>query len=184
MAAVAAFIPAALAVYGTVLSYRAAKEQAQREKLNADFESRQYEVESGQKQAASQRVAYDERRMADYAESKATAAAAASGAGTGGTVTDIISRIAQEGAYRSSVALYEGSEDARHLKLRATGRTIVGDQRSDAYDTQAKISLLNGASSLFGKYGGGFPGSVVSSGGTNGGASTLDAGSGGMDNLA
>lgn len=110
--------------------------------------------------AAAQRQMLEERKQARLLESRALAVAAASGAGTGGTVIDVISDIAAEGAYRSSLALFEGKERARQLRVGAEIRREGGDlqaeygrQAAKAYEIGSVATLFSGAGSLYARYG-------------------------------
>lgn len=171
MAAAAVAIPAALQVYGTILSAKGAKAQGAAERKAAEFQADQLDAQAGQEQAASQRVSADQQRVAKYAESRAQALAAASGGGASDkTVTDVIGKIAQEGAYRSALSLYQGDSEARQMRLRATGARYTGKATESAYDTRSLGTLISGAGSLFAKYGRNVP-----TGG--GGSSSLAAGS-------
>lgn len=132
----------------------AARQQA------ANYEAAQLRVQSGQVIAASQRQAQEERRKSTLLQSRALALAAASGAGASDhTVVDIISDIAAEGAYRASVALYEGKETARGLRMQADATQYSGEVSraegkagQDAYQLAALGSLLSGGASLYEKY--------------------------------
>jgi len=158
MAAVAAFIPAILGIAGAAQSAKGARDEAKARRDAANFEADQLDMQAGQQQAASQRVAADQTRMAKFAESRAQALAAASGADASGrTVTDVIGRIAQEGAYRSALATYEGDAEARQMRLRAAANRFSGNMIYKAGETMASAHLLSGASSLYAKYGRNLP---------------------------
>jgi hypothetical protein len=172
---------------GSMKAAQAAKEEGRRKRAAANFEADQLDQQAGQQQAASQRVAADQNRLATYAESRAQAVAAASGAG-GKTVSDVVSHIAQEGAYRSSLALYEGNAEARQMHLRAAANRFSGETVYKAGNAAATAHILNGASSLYAKYGNRIPSGSGSddsrASGLSGGSGPNDAGSDGMGNLA
>lgn len=161
------FVAAAVAagtvmtVYGQVQAGKAAAQAGQARNVEKQFEAAQYTQQAGQAIAASQRNAIEERRTSRYLQSRALALAAASGAGASdSTITKIIADIAGEGAYRASVALYNGEEQARQLRLEAqsalyTGAVeeIGGEQRQTAYNISAVGSGLSGAANLYEKYG-------------------------------
>lgn len=166
----AAAVP--LMIGGTLLQYsgyrqagRAARIAGQRQRQAAEFEAEQLEIQSGQSIAAAQRRMLEERRQARLAQSRAQAVAAASGGGASDiTVVNLISRIAAEGAYKEEIALYEGMDRSRQLRMAAKSKRFEGASaeqagafRQSAYDTMALGSLVGGAGSLFGKYGGGGP---------------------------
>lgn len=105
----------------------ATKAVAQRRRAELEFEAKQLDAEAGQSQAASQRSAEDVERNVALVNSAALARAAASGAGASDpTVLKIISRTAQEGAYRRDVALYEGEAQARLDRMRAGAMRFEG----------------------------------------------------------
>jgi hypothetical protein len=153
MAGFAQYIPMAMQAVGSVLSFTGAQSAGKQARQAAEYSAKVDEINAGQQQAAAQRQASEERRRAQFAQSRALALAAASGAGAGdSTVADIISDLASEGAYRSMTALYEGEDRARALKQRAAGTRYSGEATQSAYRTQGFASALKGGSSLFEKY--------------------------------
>lgn len=187
MAAAAAWaVPAVLTIAGTALSAKGARQQGKADRAAAEFQADQLDQQAGQEQAAAQRVAADQARITKYAESRALAVAAASGAGASGrTVSGVISKIAQEGAYRSALALYQGDSEARQMRVRAQAARETGVRQDEAYSSKAYASVLTGGSSLFGKYGKNIPSFGGGGGGSFAdGSSFLDAGSGVLDTLA
>ena len=166
-------VAAGVQVLGTALSYagsrkaaRAAEEAARRKKQLADFEAAQLEQQAGQSVAASQRGAMEERRRAELVSSRALALSAAGGGGVSDpTMQNLFADIKGEGAYRSSVALYQGEEQARQLRMAAKAKRMEGDiavqggaDQASAYNLASVGSLIEGASSLYMKYGQGGPG--------------------------
>lgn len=120
----------------------------------ANYQAAQEDIAAGQQQAASQRQAQTVDRQSKLVQSRALAVAAASGGGASDpTVTDIIGRIAGEGAYRSQLALYEGNDAARTLQMRADAARFQGRQAEAAGYTNAFSTVLRGANTLFSKYG-------------------------------
>ncbi len=116
------------------------------------FAGAQGDMAAGQVEAASQRTAVDVTRRANLLQSKALANAAASGGGASDpTVMDTVSRIAGEGAYRSQLALYEGSDQARALRLRADTARYQGALGERAGYIGAVGSALKGGATLLGK---------------------------------
>lgn len=167
------FLPAALSIFGSITQAagarqagQAARDNAERQRVAAQFTAAQLEQQAGQSIAASQRQAAEQTRQATLLKSRALALAAASGAGASDpTIVNLMSRISGEGAYRSAVALYQGEEQARQSRLKAAGAIYEGDaavaggiDRQNAYNTSATASLLSGAGSLFARYGMGGPG--------------------------
>lgn len=146
----------------------AARRGAERRRAAAQYEAAQLRSQGGQVFAASQRGAREANRQARLVQSRALAVAAASGGGVSDpTVVNMLSRTAGEGAYRAAVALYEGEERARTLRMQAAARDYegqlaieAGEDQAAAYGTQALGSLFKGAVSMYDKYGGSGPASV------------------------
>lgn len=149
-------------VGGAGMAAEGAKAAAARRQAALGFEAEQLRVQAGQSVAAAQHAAREQRRQADLLQSRAIAVAAASGGGVSDpTVVNILGKIAGEGAYRAGLAIYEGEERARTLRMGAAARDYegalaieAGDLAADAYGMQAGASLFKGTSSLFSKYGG------------------------------
>lgn len=132
------------------------------------YQAEQLREQAGSSVAAAQRQAWLEDRNAKIVMSNALAAAAASGGGASDpTVINIIAGIAQEGAYRRQVALYNGDDRARMLQMQAQAREMEGASRQDAADSAAGGSVLKAGTtflsgmtkdaSLFQRFGGGGP---------------------------
>lgn len=120
-----------------------------------DFEQQQANINAGQVQAAAQRTAITDDRRTALLASRAQAVAAASGGGaTDPTVTDIMGRIAGEGAYRSQLALYEGADSARSLLLKGQLAAAEGRQAQRAGYANAFGTVLKGGATFLDKYGG------------------------------
>lgn len=165
-------IPAAagIQVVGTVLSAAgqlkaggAAKRAGRERRKVSQFEARQLEQQAGQAVASAQRGAMEEQRRADLMSSRALALAASGGGGVDDpTMVSLFSDIESEGAYRAGISLYQGEEEARKLKMAATAKRMEGEiaarggeEQQQAYNLAAMGSLIEGASSLYMKYGGG-----------------------------
>lgn len=179
MAAVAAYAPyiaAGASVLGSVSQAKSQREygavsqaQAQQSALNervaAEFEAKQADYLANQAIAVSHREAYEQRKNSALLASKALSIAAGSGASASDeSVVRLISEIYAEGAYRSALAMYEGEESARSLKVQAAARRLTGQSKASALvaegksvakasNTAAFSTLLSGASSLFGQAG-------------------------------
>lgn len=169
MAAVAATV---MQVGGTLLSMkgysdaaRAAKTSGERTRVAKEFEAEQLRDQAGLAVAVSQRAALEEQRKGRLMASRALAVSAASGGGASDpTIVNLIAGAESEAAYRSAIALYEGEERARQLRIGAIAKSYEGavaeeegNQRASAYKTMRAATALKGASGLFGKYGGGGP---------------------------
>jgi hypothetical protein len=134
-----------------------------RRKDIGEFEAQQLELEAAQSRGVGMRTAQDETLKTELVNSAALARAAASGAGASDpTVLNIISRTAGVGAYRSSLAMYEGEAQARMDLMRAETARAEGDiseQEAENADTLSKFgaasTLLSGAakiSTMYDKY--------------------------------
>lgn len=167
-----AAVPMIMSAIGTIIQFtgqnraaEAAKRQALQEKQARDFEAAQMAQQAGQEMAAAQRSAMNEHHRATLIASRAMAVSASQG-GTGSdpAVVDLLADIGSEGAYRGAVALYQGEDRARSLRMGADAKTYEGDvaiargeEKASAYRTSAYGSLFSGGASLLGKYGMGGP---------------------------
>ena len=191
LAAIPAWVGTAMAVAGAVSAVAggmaaadAAETQAKRQKEQLDFQAAQQDQAAGQAIAASQRDAFIQRREATLVKSRALALAGASGGGvTDPTVVNLIGDIAGQGAYRAGVALYQGEEKARQLRMGATADRYSGEvaldtgaNKASAYRIQGISQAFGSASSLYGKYGAGGPGAAGATSTAAGGSNLLDAG--------
>ena len=156
----------AINLAGNRKAKKAEKEKGQRTQIAREYEAKQLEQQAGQEIASSQRAASEERRRARIIASRSLALAAASGAGASDTtVSNLLADIEGEGAYRASLALYQGEESARKLRMGADGKRYEGqaaadgaDIKASAYDLEAAGTVISGASSIYGKYNDGGPG--------------------------
>lgn len=115
----------------------------------AAFTAAQLRQNAGQALAASQRDAYGAQKQTDYVLSRALAVAAASGGGASDPgVVNLMAEITAQGAYKQSVALYQGQEKARMMELQAQGAEFEGDSKEAAATGAAIGSGLGAASSL------------------------------------
>lgn len=170
-----------LGLVGNMSAASGARTAGARQQQAADFEASQLDQQAGQSVAASQRAAMDEERRARLLASRGIAVAAAGGgAVTDPTISKLLADISGEGAYRASVALYQGEERARQQRLAANVRRYEGDvalegggQRADAFTYAGLGNLATGGASLWAKYGMGGPKKNAASAGNG----WLDAGS-------
>jgi hypothetical protein len=102
----------------------------------------------------------NQRRSSRYAQSRAIALAAASGAGAGDpSVVDLVGDIEGEGEYGALSAMFEGEDRATGLEYGATLSRRQGQAAMTGSAISAGSTLLSGGSSWYGKYGGtGAPG--------------------------
>ncbi len=99
----------------------------------AKFRADQLRQQGGQAEASAERAAFFENRNTEYVMSDALAKAAASGGGASDpTIINLMAKMAQEGAYRQQVALYQGDEKDRSLNLEADATMYEGAQRKRA----------------------------------------------------
>jgi hypothetical protein len=134
-----------------------------RAQVAAEFNAAESERQAGLAIALSQREAIEQRRLGDIEASRALAVAAASGAGAADpTIVRILSAAKGEAAYRANVALYEGEERSRQLRIAAFSERAMGSaelqeglDRARAYELHGTGSLIRTGSNLFLKYGGG-----------------------------
>ena len=145
----------------------AARVQGEARRVAAQFQADQLRDYAGQSVASAQRGAIEEKRKATLLASRAVAVAAASGGAADPGVLSTLARISSEGAYRASVSLYRGEEEARRARLAAAGKeyegamaVIGGEQAAASYETAGMGALLKGGASLFAKYGQGGPDKV------------------------
>jgi hypothetical protein len=124
------------------------------------FRARLFTQQAGLAIASSQRTAHEERRRAKLVESRALAVAAASGTDASSSgVMNLIANIAGEGAYRSAVALYEGEERAKQLRIEGVMASWSGDtaafagrSRQAAHKLEAAGTIMSTMGSMYTKY--------------------------------
>lgn len=172
---------------GYLVAGSASRQAGKSQKAAADFEAEQLRINAGQSVASAQRDALEQRRKASIVASRALAVASASGAGASDpTIMNIIADIEGRGAYNAAVAMYQGEDRARLMRMGAAAKTYEGElaeqggkQKQAAYNMTAFGAAATGGASLYGKYGRGGPKSNKS-----GGDGWLDAGTEGYPNLA
>jgi hypothetical protein len=148
MAQFAVFIPYIIAAAGTLLQGASAKQQG-------DAEGAQLDYVAGQTRAASQREAIERRRSSRYAQSRAQALAASSGAGASDpTVVNLIADLAGEGEYGALAAMYEGEDQATGFEHSGKLSRAQGNAAMSGAVVQAGSTLLSGGNSWYDKYGG------------------------------
>jgi len=151
----------ALQAEGASRALADAKAIAARKRAAAEFEAGQLEQQAGQAIAASQRTVFSEVRQSKLVQSRAIALAAASGGSASDpTVVNIVAGIASEGAYRQNLALYQGEEKARQLRLSAAADRLSGEigaaaslAQGRAIATETTGKILGTGGSLYARYG-------------------------------
>lgn len=168
-----------LNVFGNFAAGSAAARAGKDARAAAEFEAAQLDQAAGQGIASAQRKAIEERRRAALVASRQLAVAAASGGGASDpTITNLIADVEGEGAYRAAVALYEGDERGRQLRLGADAKRYEGElmerggkDRQMAYTLRGIGAGVTGYAGLYGKYGQGGPKKYTPS---SGGGAWLD----------
>lgn len=154
MAFMAAALPY-LAAAGSVLSAVGSIQQGKAMERAAKFEADQLDQNAKQARAASQRDAMEQRRRAEFAQSRALAVAAASGAGAlDPTVVDLIGDLGAEGDLNARTALYAGEERGKGMEAQASARRYEGSQARRAANMKAFSTILSSAGSMAGSFGG------------------------------
>ena len=117
------------------------------------FNTKQYERNAGQAQAASQRSAEEMRRQGRLLASRAQALAG--GGGMDESVVKTISDITAESEFRALTALYQGDVEAQDLRERAKAKVFEGERTSKSSQYAMAGTMFRTGSSLYSKYGGG-----------------------------
>ena len=103
--------------------------------------------------AEASQTAWNERENKQRILSRATALAAASGAGVSDpTMVKILGDLEGEGAYREAVAVYQGEAQARLLEDMGDAAKQAGRDKADYYGAQGIATALQGASTLYSQY--------------------------------
>lgn len=126
-------------VIGGMGTARAARRQGAAMNAAAQFEAAQLEQNAGQAIAAAQRVKMSREQHARLIASRALAVGAKNGGLDDPGVQNVIADIEGEGAYRAMIALYDGEERARQLRMGAGARRYEG-----ALAEQAGIDIATG----------------------------------------
>lgn len=148
---------------GTIMGGMAANDAAK-------AEAKQLEQAAGQERAKAQRVAENERRRGEFAQSRGQALAAASGGDAlDPTVLDVQGGIFHESEYNALMGLQTGEERARGLEYEAKNRRHQGKQAKMMSYIDAASTALGAGGSLMQKYGqGGPPGTSPAQSGYSG----------------
>ena len=153
-----AWIPIVLSVASTVMNMQAQEKEKDAIKAANIKRAQQYEDKAKEAVAAGQRAMLEERRQKRLIASRALAVASASGGGAfDPSVINIIGDIDGEGAYRESVAMYQGEQEALDLRLQAASLREGVDYMESAYKTRQTATLLRGASSAYSAYASAYP---------------------------
>lgn len=148
-----AFIAAAVAVVGTVLSISGQRSAEKKRRAALVRRAIQLEERADTAIAASQRDVIVQRRNTDLVASRALALTAFQGGDVSDPgIVDLIADIEGEGAYRESVALYQGEQQAYDLRQQAQTLRSGSEDIGDASGINTAATLLQGASSAYSAY--------------------------------
>lgn len=113
------------------------------------------EMNAGQTKAYAQRRAIQERRQARLVQSRAKVVMAKGGGSLDDpTARKITTDLDTEGEMRAMLELYQGDEEARGMRAQADAARRGGADAQKAANYRATATILEGASSLYDKYGG------------------------------
>lgn len=139
---------------GTVVDALGSIREGQAQKDLANQQAAGMRIQAGQERATSQRDAFDARRQATLAVSRAKAVSAASGGSASDpTVVNLEAGIGARGEYNALTALYSGEEKAKALNYQARIAKYGGQQAETAGFGKAFDTVLGGATSLYTNYG-------------------------------
>jgi len=135
--AVASLAAGGLSAFGQMRQGQAANKMAK-------FEAAQMERQAGERRAVAQREAINRRREADILESRALAAAGASGGGTlDPGVLSIIGGIHREGEFSAATELFNAESAATNLESQAGATRLSGRNSRNAGYLGAATTMLS-----------------------------------------
>jgi hypothetical protein len=159
IAPIVGFITANIGTIGTVMSVAsaglgaagtlAAGAQAQEA---AKLQAKEMQKKGEQEYAIAQRRAAESRKQKRSALGRTLAVAAASGGGTGDTVTDIMTGIEQRGEYNALTDMFNGAVARNDLYTDAFNTKEQGKSVKRASRIEAGSSLLSAAGTIYGDY--------------------------------
>jgi len=165
-------ITSALSVFGTGMDFlgkrkagKAAAESGKAAKAARGYEADALRVQASNVIGIGQRKAINIRKQFELIQSRNLAkAAAGGGSASDASIVRAMADIREEGIYREQVARYGAEEDARQLRVAAVAKEYAGDvaefegqQKKSAYNMASLSSLIEGAGTLYERYGGGGP---------------------------
>jgi hypothetical protein len=150
-----AVIGGIVSAVGTIASARASAAAGAQQQAQMEFKAKQEDQAAQQSRAASQREAIDQGKKTALTMSTLQARSA----GDGGTSTDATpialgESIAGQGEYNELGAMFRGEDRARGLEMQADGDRASGKAAADGAKASAFGTILSGAGSMFGKFGG------------------------------
>lgn len=141
----------------TALSTIGTIRQGQAQKAQADFKARQLEFQASQEEAASQHDVVEKRRQSQILQSRALAAAGASGGGAlDSNVLKSITGIAEEGERDVQREVFNSRSQAGLARQAAAGSRFEGKVAKRASRLQAGVTAFSGLTSMATKAGSGF----------------------------
>jgi hypothetical protein len=147
---------------GTGLQFGAKIAQGQAAQRAADYNAKMLERKAAEERAIAGRKAEERRTEMERVISKQVAGAAASGAGFGPSLLDVIGDTAARGEYQAQGEMYSGEAAARDLKDRAKIARWEGDNAFKGSILEGISGLALGMGRYSNTYGGGS--SVTSAG--------------------
>lgn len=119
----------------------------------ANAQAKSMERKGDQELAIAQRKAIEDRHQKNAAVGRAQAVAAASGGGTGDTVTDIMTGIEARGQYNVLTDMYNGQVARHDLYSEAKATRQGGANAKTAGYIEAGGAVLKGAGTIYSDYG-------------------------------
>lgn len=148
-------LPIALMIGGTIFQAMGQMNAAKSQQEGYDYAARAALVNAGQANATAQRAAVQRQREAGLAIETAQARSAGSGgSATDPTVLNIEGNLKKQGTYNALTELYSGSEAARGFSQEAATDTYRGQLARSAGNWNAVGTIISGANTLYGNYGG------------------------------
>lgn len=137
---------AGLSLAGTAMSTVGSIRQGQAQQQAAEFEARQMDVSAKGVEAAGQHAAIERRRQSELLQSRAQAAAGASGFGAvDPDVLRIIGGITEEGERGFQAELFNAQQQATGMRSQAIATRFEGREAVKAGQTRAISTALSGA---------------------------------------
>lgn len=147
MIGIGTVIGAGLSLYGGSKSAKGYKKTGRRARQRGQEQQVYNEVAATQAIAVGQIAALEEERQAKLVASRAIAVAAAGGAVE--DITNLLADIEGEGAYRASLAMFEGEREAERLRFEGKQAAKYGAEQEEMYKDQAKATRINSLASAF-----------------------------------
>lgn len=138
----------------TVLGYQGAKYQAETQSNALKYDAKVKEQQAAEATAVAQRQAEGKRKEANLLISRQRAVAAASGGGTGGTVSDLMQQAAGAGEYNAQAAMYQGEAQATSLRDQAALNRVGAQNAIQAGNMQAAGAIISGVSAMASRFAG------------------------------